>query len=162
PFGPLEIDREVLDAAVGRSPADLFAAELAHRSEHSIEFQAVWLGYLRHPAGRGTPPVVPLLAGFAPRGLGRGVGPAGEPATRSVLDAVANAMATVPRRYCIVAGADLAHVGPRFGDAWRVDQAALRRVEADDRALLAPVVLADAEAFFDEARRQEDRNRICG
>ncbi len=46
PFGPLEVDREVLDAVARRAPTDLMAAELAHRSEHSIEFQAVWLQYL--------------------------------------------------------------------------------------------------------------------
>jgi hypothetical protein len=28
--------------------------------------------------------------------------------------------------------------------------------------LLEPVVLNDAEAFFAEATRQQDRNRICG
>ncbi len=51
---------------------------------------------------------------------------------------------------------------PRFGDAWPVGRGELTRVEADDRALLRPVVEADAEGFFAEALRQEDRNRICG
>jgi predicted class III extradiol MEMO1 family dioxygenase len=71
-------------------------------------------------------------------------------------------MATVPRRYCIVTGADLAHVGPRFGDERPIGQAEAARVQADDHALLEPVLLNDAEAFFAEATRQQDRNRICG
>ena len=162
PFGPLEVDREVLDAVTRRAPGDLFAAELAHRGEHSVEFQAVWLQYLRRRAGGGERRIVPLLASFVHECLLRGKSPAGQPEIDAVLDALRDAMATVPRRYCIVAGADLAHVGPRFGDDWRVDRAQLARVQAEDRALLAPVALADAEAFFLEALRQRDRNRICG
>jgi AmmeMemoRadiSam system protein B len=162
PFGPLEVDREVLDAIVRRAPADLFAAELAHRNEHSIEFQAVWLQYLRHRAGGGERRIVPLLASFAHECLLRGKSPADTRETEGMLDAVRDAMAAIPRRYCLVAGADLAHVGPRFGDGWRVGPAELARVKAEDRALLAPVVQADAEGFFAEAMRQRDRNRICG
>ena len=162
PFGPLEVDREVLDAVTRRAPADLFAAELAHRGEHSVEFQAVWLRYLWRRAGGGERRIVPLLASFVHECLLRGKSPAGQPEIAAVLDALRDAMATVPRRYCIVAGADLAHVGPRFGDGWRAGAAELARVQSDDRALLTPVVRADAEGFFAEALRQRDRNRICG
>jgi AmmeMemoRadiSam system protein B len=162
PFGPLEVDRDVLDAVERRAPVDLFAAELAHRSEHSIEFQAIWLRYLRHRTGGGEPRIVPLLASFAHECLLRGGSPASEREIEGVLGAVRDAMAAVPRRYCVVAGADLAHVGPRFGDAWRVGQTELARVQADDHALLHPVVAADAEGFFAEAMRQQDRNRVCG
>jgi AmmeMemoRadiSam system protein B len=162
PFGPLEVDREVLEAVARRAPSDLFAAELAHRREHSIEFQTVWLRYLARRRGGRAPRIVPLLASFAHECLVRGESPAGERVIEAVLEAVRSAMATVPRRYCLVAGADLAHVGPRFGDPWRVGPAELARVQADDRALLDPVVGGDADGFFAEALRQQDRNRICG
>jgi AmmeMemoRadiSam system protein B len=162
PFGPLEVDREVLDAVARGAPGDLFAAELAHRNEHSIEFQAVWLQYLRTRMGGGERRIVPLLVSFAHECLVRGRSPAGQPKVDGVLDALRSAMTAIPRRYCIVAGADLAHVGPRFGDEWQVGPAELGRVEAEDRALLGPATLGDAEAFFAEAVRQRDQNRICG
>ena len=162
PFGPLEVDHEILEAIVRRSPEDLFAAELAHRGEHSIEFQAVWLEYLRHQTGGGARRIVPLLTSFVHECLARGESPAAEADVGAVLDAVSDAMATIPRRYCIVAGSDLAHVGPRFGDGWRAGRTQLARVQSEDRALLAPVSAGDAEGFFREALRQGDRNRICG
>ena len=162
PFGPLEVDHEILDAIVRRSPEDLFAAELAHRGEHSIEFQAVWLEYLRHRTGGGVRRIVPLLTSFVHECLTRGESPAAQSDVGAVLDAVSDVMATVPRRYCIVAGADLAHVGPRFGDGWRAGRTQLARVQSEDRALLAPVSAGDAEGFFREALRQGDQNRICG
>ena len=154
PFGPLEVDHEILDAIVRRSPEDLFAAELAHRGEHSIEFQAVWLEYLRHRTGGGARRIVPLLTSFVHECLARGESPAAQADVGAVLDAVSDAMATIPRRYCIVAGADLAHVGPRFGDGWRAGRTQLARVQSEDRALLAPVSAGDAEGFFQEALRQ--------
>jgi AmmeMemoRadiSam system protein B len=162
PFGPLEVDREVLDAIVRRAPGDLFAAELAHRTEHSVEFQAAWLQYLHRRQGGGERRIVPILASFAHECLVGGRSPGGVREIAGVLDAVGSAMATVPRRYCVVAGADLAHVGPRFGDPWQVGRAELARVQADDHGLLRPVVEGNAEGFFMEALRQEDRNRICG
>jgi AmmeMemoRadiSam system protein B len=103
-----------------------------------------------------------LLASFVHECLAQRKSPAGQVEIAGVLDALRDAMATVPRRYCIVAGADLAHVGPRFGDEWRVGRAELARVQAEDRALLEAVARSDAEGFFAEALRQRDRNRICG
>ena len=105
---------------------------------------------------------MPLLASFAHECLARGRTPAGQPEIEAVLDAVRDAMGTIPRRYCIIAGADLAHVGPRFGDDWPAGPTELTRVQSEDRGLLTPVSAGDAEGFFAEALRQRDRNRICG
>jgi AmmeMemoRadiSam system protein B len=157
------VDRDVLDAIIARAPDDLFAAEPAHRHEHSIEFQAVWLRFLQHRAGtRAQTRFVPLLTSFAHECLARGRDPAQEPAVAAGLEALRGAMAAVPRRYCVIAGADLAHVGPRFGDRAPVGPEERLRVAADDRALLARVEAGDGREFFAEAVRQGDRNRICG
>ena len=164
PFGPLEVDREVLDAVARRAPADLFAAELAHRGEHSVEFQAVWLQYLWHRAGGGERRIVPLLASFVHECLFRGKSPAGEPAIdERCWTPSGTRWPPIPRRYCIVAGADLAHVGPALrrrvaGGRDRSSRASSRRTARSSRRWSR----ADADGFFAEALRQQDRNRICG
>jgi hypothetical protein len=61
-----------------------------------------------------------------------------------------------------VAGADLAHVGPRFGDAEAVSPEEAARLAAADRATLATVTAGDAGAFFDDAAHGGDARRICG
>ena len=163
PFGPMPVDEEVLDAIVRRSPIDLFAAELAHRAEHSIEFQAVCLRYVA--AGRQRDRevrIVPVLASFVHECLAGRQDPAEEPRVAGVLDALQAAMASVPRRYCVVAGADLAHMGPRFGDPAPVSKTELTRIEAEDRALLDRVAQGDPAGFLAEVRRDGDRRRTCG
>jgi AmmeMemoRadiSam system protein B len=159
PLGPLEVDAEVLEALVRRAPGDLFAAELAHRAEHSIEFQAVCL---RHVAGARPIRIVPILTSFVHECLSRGRDPAREPAVAGVLEALRDVMATVGRRYCLIAGADLAHVGPRFGDPEPVSPARLARVEAEDRALLSLVASADPGGFVSCVAADGDSRRICG
>jgi AmmeMemoRadiSam system protein B len=162
PFGSLPVDTEVLDALRRRAPGDLFAAELAHRAEHSIEFQAVCLRYLAERTWRREVRVVPILASFVHECLARRRDPGSEPAVAAVLDALRDVMATVPRRYCLVAGADLAHVGPRFGDPEPVSRARLARVEVEDRALLSRVTAVDPAGFFGAVVADGDSRRTCG
>jgi AmmeMemoRadiSam system protein B len=163
PFGPMPVDGEVVEALARRSRGELFAAELAHRAEHSIEFQAVCLRYLaEHRWGRRDVRIVPILTSFVHECLAGGRDPATEPAVARVLHALRETMAAVPRRYCLVAGADLAHVGPRFGDPEPVSRARLARIETEDRALLSLVTGVDPDGFFAAAAADGDSRRTCG
>lgn len=159
PLGSLPVDREFVEGLDGRYGGDLFGAEFAHRAEHSIEFQAV---FLRHLFGAREIRCIPILTSFLQEPLQGGKDPEGDPAIAGFFEALVATMAAVPRRYCLVAGADLAHVGPRFGDPEPVSPARLREVEAEDRALLARVERLDAPGFLEAARRDGDRRRICG
>jgi AmmeMemoRadiSam system protein B len=143
-----------------RAGADCFASEGAHRTEHSIEFQAVFLRYLY--AGRRDFTIVPILASFAHEALARGQGVEQDGAVPRFFDALIETIVTSKRRVALVAGADLAHVGPRFGDAAPVSAAERERIEREDRAMLESVVAGDAGAFFESVARDGDRRRICG
>ncbi|HVY44805.1 MAG TPA: MEMO1 family protein, partial [Minicystis sp.] len=60
------------------------------------------------------------------------------------------------------AGADLAHVGPRFGDARPLDaagRAALRRTDATSIDL---ALAGDAAGFFRQVAADLDVRRVCG
>jgi MEMO1 family protein len=160
PLGPARVDREFVDALAARARQNCFASELAHRNEHSIEFQAVFLQYLY--GGRRDVTVVPVLTSFVHEALARGRAPEDDPRVRAFLDAVAETAAASRRRVAFIAGADLAHMGTRFGDPEPVSAAELARIGREDRAMLEAVEAGDADGFFESVRRDNDRRRICG
>ena len=160
PLGPAAVDQDFVDAVVARTGQACFASELGHRGEHSIEFQAVFLRYLY--GGRRDFTIVPILASFAHEALAAGRGPESDPRVPRFLDALSDAIAASRRRVVVIAGADLAHVGPRFGDAEPISPEKLRRIESEDREMLATVERRDARAFFDSVARDGDLRRICG
>jgi hypothetical protein len=159
PLGDVPVDRDFVEALSKRARQDCFGSELAHRVEHSIEFQAVFLRYLY--ADREIR-IVPVLASFAHEAMLTGRHPDDDPRVPRFLDAVAETIAASGRRVALVAGADLAHLGPRFGDPAPVSTPELARIEREDRAMLEPVTAGDAQAFFESVARDGDRRRICG
>jgi AmmeMemoRadiSam system protein B len=160
PFGPALVDRDVVEAIAARAGQDCFGSELAHRGEHSIEFQAVFLRYLY--AERRDVTIVPVLASFVHEALARGMAPEDDPRVPRFLDALTEALDASGRQAVVIAGADLAHVGPRFGDPEPISAAELTQLDGEDRAMLETVAAGDASAFFDNAARDGDRRRICG
>jgi hypothetical protein len=160
PLGVAAVDRELVDAIAARARQDCFGSELAHRNEHSIELQAVFLQYLYE--GRREVKIVPILTSFVHEALARRARPEDDPRVPRFLDALADAVAATGRRVAFIAAADLAHMGPRFGDPAPVDAAELARIDREDRALLATVEAGDAGPFFDAAAADNDRRRTCG
>jgi len=160
PLGEVPVDREFTEALAKRARQDCFGSEGAHRKEHSIEFQAVFLRYLF--AGRREILMVPVLASFAHEALVGGRRVDDDPRIPRFLEALGETIAASGRRVALIAGADLAHVGPRFGDPEPVSPAELARLGGQDRAMLEAVEAGDAEAFFDGVARDGDRRRICG
>jgi hypothetical protein len=167
PLGPLETDGALVDALATRvgeqlgeaAAQELFKDEHHHRGEHSIEFQAVWLRYAfrRHPA---PPKVLPILCGSLREHIEARTDPAGERRVTVLLEAI-RALAD-GRKVLYVAGADLAHVGPRFGDPTPLDQEDRVSLEKRDRVTLDPVLRGDAAGWFQEIAREGDRRNVCG
>jgi AmmeMemoRadiSam system protein B len=159
PLGPVPADRDFLDALGRRYGHDLFASEGAHRIEHSIEFQAVML---RWALGDRPFTMVPLLASFLHEAVWTGQEAEADPRVPRFLGALAETLSASGRRVCVVGGVDLAHVGPRFGDAEPNTPVFLAEVERADRAMLETITAGDAPAFFASVRADRDARRICG
>jgi AmmeMemoRadiSam system protein B len=160
PLGTVETDQEFVNCLLDATENGYLDDELAHRGEHSIEFQAV---FLRHH----TPPsrqvqIVPVLCGSLHRFIEDGRSPGGEQEIESFVAALQETMARLGGRTVIMASADLAHVGPQFGDQHQITPGQLREVAEADREMLRSVEAGDAEAFFGAVARDGDRRRICG
>ena len=158
PWGVLPTEREVVEglaAALGEEAA--FAAELNHRSEHSIELAAVWLHFVRC----GEPvPLVPILCGSFAAFVAGEADPADYPPFAATVDVLRRAMAG--RRCLVVAAADLAHVGPAFGQPYGLDFVARAQLRQADEQLLETVYGGDPAAFFARIQQEGDRRNICG
>ncbi|HQO77602.1 MAG TPA: AmmeMemoRadiSam system protein B [Thermodesulfobacteriota bacterium] len=160
PFGTLSADQNIierLDRSLG--PA-YFADEFLHRSEHSIEFQTVFLSYLFSGLRKVT--IVPILCGSFYELMCRRQSPSDVEEVNTFIDTLREAVAEDGRRICLVAGADLAHVGPQFGDAQRITPSSLQTVRAKDLAMLDRVIAGDAEGFYAYVEKEHDDRKICG
>jgi MEMO1 family protein len=160
PLGDAPVDREFTEALMRRYGGDLLRSETAHRSEHSIEFQAVMLRAVLGP--RRPFSILPVLASYVHEAVWTRGDPERDPRVPRFIEALLETMAASPRRVCLIAGVDLAHVGPRFGDAEPNTTESLATVAADDLSMLETVTAGDPTAFFASVAHDGDRRRICG
>jgi len=157
PFGILKADHEVIDQVAVAAPLDVFADEYAHKAEHSLEFQAVFLKYLFPDRDI---PFVPILCGSFHEMVAGRHSPMSVPIVSQFVEALKTALEG--KRVCFIAGVDLSHVGQRFGDVEDLSKAFLDGVEKTDRKLLNAAAEMDAEAYFDVVILECDRTRVCG
>lgn len=155
PFGPAEVDRDLAQALRLASPVDIAEQEILHRGEHSIEFQAVWLMHLARRLGRPLR-ILPLLCSSLAEGE-----PEPSEAALGVLRALEGLLRGYRGRVTLLAGADLAHVGPRFGDAQPASQL-MGWVEAEDKRSLERVLAKDSEGFYESVMKDGGKRRVCG
>jgi AmmeMemoRadiSam system protein B len=160
PLGTLNVDKELVDAIQSRCPDDLFKDEIVHRSEHSIEFQCVFLRYL-YPEPD-LLKIVPVLTGSFHEAIEKGVSPMDLKPIRKFIDATKEAVSSLAREVCYVASADLAHMGLQFGDREGVTEYGLRILSQEDREMLGYAEKMDGEGFFESISRERDRRKICG
>lgn len=160
PLGDVPVDREFYEGLQRRYGDDLLASELAHRSEHSIEFQTVML---RHVLGARRPfAILPVLASYLHEAVWSHGDPEGDRRVPRFVGALLETMAASGRPVCLIAGVDLAHVGPRFGDPAPNTAESLDTVAAADLGMLDAVTAGDPTGFFASVAHDTDTRRICG
>lgn len=153
PLGVLPVDEDL--AARLAALDGLLADEVAHRTEHAVEFQVPFL--LRAAAGRPVRAVTVLCAALEPW-AGDG-SPRGLPAVERFVEVIRQYL-TGGRRTAVLASVDFSHVGPRFGDREPADRALAVRTSARDHEVLEALAAGDAEAFWRVAMEDGNRQRI--
>ena len=167
PFGRLRNDVAIVEgltervrASVGEKAAiSLFADEHHHRTEHSIELAAVWLRFALGDAADSVS-VVPILCGALEPLLEEGKDPSTDP-TIAVLLSALDAL-TQGKRVLVIAAADLAHVGPRFGDDSPLAHDDHVSLERRDQETLVTLQKGNAREWLDEIWRERNERRVCG
>jgi MEMO1 family protein len=160
PLGAVKTDREFIRALQRQYSGDLFADEILHRTEHSLEFQTLFLQYVL--GGRRDFSVVPILVSSFHHLVVSRTPPAQDPRVAAFLGALKETIARSGRKVCFVAGVDFAHVGQKFGDQGPLTEEFLDWVKAEDHRLIQALEKVDHADFFAQIAKDGDRRRVCG
>jgi MEMO1 family protein len=158
PLGAMHVDEDAVDALADQATFDPYADQFNHKKEHSLEFQVV---FLKHLLGDRPARIVPILAGLG-RHQAHGTDPGRDDEVVRFLDGVRELVESRPGRVVVIAGADLAHTGPRFGDPRGYDAEERRDLGERDRASLRHAADVDAAGFWGDVVADLETRRVCG
>jgi len=154
PLGVVPADRTILDQLKGMVP-EFFDEEIAHQTEHAIEFQ---LPFLQAIVGKPFS-IVPILSSFSALSLN-------DPAVRNSVDrflsALREAIASLGKTACVIAAGELAHLGMRYGDSAPPTDFSFHRSMQRDLEMLKQVEDLKPDGFAGYIQKENDQRRISG
>ena len=159
PLGTLATDRDYVHTVHQHLGAQHRGDLLLHQREHSLEFQML---FLKHLLGDRPAQVAGFLTGHLPSNKAR---LEDEDYIRDLLAAFRDATAAATsrgQRVCYIAGADLAHIGPEFGDSELVGADRLRRLDSEEHQRLKHLEDGDPSAFHAAVEDGGNPDRVCG
>jgi AmmeMemoRadiSam system protein B len=158
PLGMLDPDHDAIRELAAASHFDVHDDEYLHKNEHSLEFQVV---FLRHLLGERPATIVPILCGIGDAHV-RGRDPSQDANAESFIGALRGLVERREGRVMIIAGADLAHIGPRFGDHRPLDACGKEFLAQRDRQSIDLALARDARGFFAHVVEDFGTRRVCG
>jgi hypothetical protein len=160
PLGIVPVNKEVLVRFRQNGGEPFFDEDSSHRNEHSIEFQ---LPFLQHTVGSKKPiTILPVLCSFPPASL---IDPVLRPTGERVgtfLRLLKNAIMESGKEVCLIASAELAHIGMRYGDPAPPTDFSFHRCMQTDLDMLKTIEELNGDAFAQFIHKEEDRRRISG
>ena len=159
PLGTIDTDTDFLDRIEDKCKWDLYEGEIFHRTEHSIEFQVV---FLQHILKEKNFKIIPVLCNSFHQFIGNGSSPFEDQKISTFLTELKKIIDSYGDSVVVIAGVDLAHVGPKFGDKDQVDEKTLSWIRNRDAISLEYTEKIDAEGFYRSVEEEKDKRKICG
>ncbi|MFO0880891.1 MAG: AmmeMemoRadiSam system protein B [Gemmataceae bacterium] len=161
PLGIVPTDQAYIDRLVHEYGGDLFEDEpIAHLPEHSIELEVLFLHYLYDR--RRDIRIVPLVVGSFEDCVRTGTSPLAHEEVQRMIQALRVTEKATPEPVCYVISGDLAHIGPKFGASYPLDEPQLKHSRAQDERLLHALSQVDHHQYFQTICEEEDERNICG
>lgn len=154
PLGIVRTDRTIVDQLKALVP-EYFEEDIAHQSEHAIEFQ---LPFLQTAVGKPFT-MVPILSSFSAMSLNDSTVRA---SVDRFLTALRGTLVASGRSFCVVAAGELAHLGMRYGDSAPPTDFSFHRSMQRDLEMLKPVEELQPEVFAEFIQKENDQRRISG
>lgn len=160
PLGLLPADKEVVGLFREHGGAPFFEEERAHQHEHSIEFQ---LPFLQDAVGGRKPiTILPVLCAFPPACLADPDLADLKGMVQTFLDVMRDTLAQCGKSVCLMASAELAHIGMRYGDSKPPTDFSFHKCMQADLAMLKHAETLDADGFAQFILKEGDARRISG
>lgn len=131
--------------------------DITHRSEHSLEFQLIFLQYMFGSDFS----IIPILCGSFDKILDELSRPREIRGMEKFLEELRICAEEMNSEGLIVAGVDLSHIGPKFGHDQRATSL-LFEAKTHDKLLLDALCKGDIEEFWSEAKKVKNRYNVCG
>jgi len=132
--------------------------DFIHRSEHSIEFQII---FLQHLLSDNPFTIIPILCGSLRMGLSEYTRQAYQEKAAAFLENLKKMLADPDQETLLVAGVDFSHTGPKFGHEMPATYLENSSREHDQN-LLKHLSRLDEANFWEESRRVNDQFNVCG
>ncbi len=158
PLGVIKNEQTLVNR-LQRAGGDIIPGnDFAHKSEHSIEFQLI---FLQHLFAETSFTIIPILCGSIQTSLSDYDRKSYLEKAKPFLNELMQILAEPARETLLVAGIDLSHIGPKFGHEMPAGYLE-GQSEAHDKRLLKYFSGLDADLFWDESRSVEDQYNVCG
>jgi AmmeMemoRadiSam system protein B len=157
PLGRVKTDRVWMSRLKNAGSKVASSHDFDHRSEHSLEFQLL---FLQHMFGLEFC-VLPVLCGSFQRVLPDVSRPAEIQGMADFLSVLEHYIKENPSETLVVAGVDFSHIGPKFGHRYGAPSL-LAEAKEHDHSLLEAICQGDLEAFWFEIQRVDNRYNVCG
>lgn len=157
PLGMVRTDKSLVEEISARSDFDFLKNELAHRDEHSIEFQTIFLKHFIQSDFK----ILPVLCSFSHSIFSRPKSAALEK-FKAFIRVLKSTLSRYPGTVTIIASVDFSHVGTKYGDLRPPSPSFLAQVERSDRDVIDALVQFDQQQFQQKFLANDNQYRICG
>lgn len=161
PLGAVTTEQALAKKLQAKAGGDQILSELAHRSEFSVEFQAVLLSALLESRKRPFT-IVPILCGGIETFLADDANPLENAQFKGFCQTLREELDKLGKKWCIVCSVDMSHVGPEFNHSTMINERHLPAIRRGDMRILKCVEKLDADGLFNEIFRTQNSRHTDG
>lgn len=160
PYGEARTDVALASRLARQAPDAVAMEDYCHSTEHSIEFQVVFLQHVFGP----DISILPILCGSYARAIYAGGLPEDNENVRRFFDALGEIAGELGDRLFWVLGVDMAHMGRRYGDPFdaTAGEGVMGEVEQRDARRIETIEQGDVEGFWGLVQERQDDLKWCG
>lgn len=157
PFGLVKTDKDIINYLKAISNGNIRFDDLAHKNEHSIELQLVFLQYLFGDKFK----ILPILVGSFHNFVQTDTLPKDDERFQELIGKIKEVVTVSGKKTIYIASVDFAHIGRKFGDDFDASLE-LDILREEDKILINHIVNFNADEFFKTVSKNNDRRKICG